>query len=283
LLLEAFHHAVEAGDIDRAARLIEGDGMPLHLRGAMEPVLHWLASLDRSVLDHRPALWVTYASVLTVSGHPVSDVEEKLRMAETAMRQKEPSEETTDLAGHISAIRAMLAIPQHDAEAMMLHSKNALVWLGADNLPMRTSATWTLGLAYQLQCDHASASQAYTDAIAAGRATGNLLVTIGATICLGQVREAELQLHLAEESYKQVLQLAGDPPLPGTCEAYFGMARLLYQWNRLAEAEEYGHQAARLASLLQTIDTPAACYVLLARIKLAQGDSDGAAAHLEQA
>jgi len=282
-LLEAFHHATEAGDIDRAARLLEGDGMPLHLRGAMAPVQHWLESLDRSVLDDRPALWVTYASALTVSGHPIDDVEEKLRMAETAIQQKEPSKDTSDLAGNISAIRAMLAIPQNDAEAIERYSKSALEQLRPDNLPIRTSATWTLGFAYQLQCEYALASQAYSEAIASGRATGNLLITIGATICLGQVQEAELQLHLAAESYKQAMQLAGGSPLPATCEAYFGMARLLHQWDRLAEAEEHGHQAVRLALQLTTIDTPAACYVLLARIKLSQGDGDGAAAQLDQA
>ncbi len=283
LFLEAFYHAVEADDIERAARLLEGNGMPLHLGGATAPVLHWLSSLDRSVLNDRPALWVAYASALTVSGHPISNVEEKLRMAEAALQQKESSEEKRDLSGHISAIRAMLAIPQNDAEIIERHSKRALEQLRQDNLSIRTSATWTLGFAHQLQCNYALASQSYTEAIASGRATGNLLITIGATICLGQVQEAELQLYLSEKTFKQALKLAGDSPLPSTCEAYFGMARILYHWNRLAEAEEYVHQAEKLALQLKTIDTPAACYVLLARIKLAQRDKTGAAAYIKQA
>ncbi|MUK88925.1 LuxR family transcriptional regulator [Ornithinibacillus sp. L9] len=283
LFIEAFHHASEANDIDRAARLLEGDGMPLHLRGATAPVLHWLESLDRSILDDRPNLWVTYASTLTVSGHPISNVEEKLRMAELALQQKESSEEKSDLTGHVSAIRAMLAIPKNDAEAIKIHSKCALELLRPDNLSIRTSATWTLGFAYQLKCDYKLASKAYTEAIASAKATDNLLITIAATICLGQVQEAELMLHSAKEKFKKVLQLAGDPPLPSTCEAYFGMARLLYQWNRLDEAEEYGQLGVRLALKLETIDTPAACYVLLARIKLAQKDNNRAASYIEQA
>ena len=37
LEIEAFHHAAAANDIERAERLIEGKGMPLHFRGAAVP------------------------------------------------------------------------------------------------------------------------------------------------------------------------------------------------------------------------------------------------------
>src|SRR5437588_1426780 len=58
LEIEAFHHAVAANDVERAARLVEGDGMPLQFRGAVIPVLQWLESLPKTVLDARPSLWV---------------------------------------------------------------------------------------------------------------------------------------------------------------------------------------------------------------------------------
>src|SRR6266704_5733515 len=64
LEIEAFHHAAAANDVARAERLIEGEGMPLHFRGAVAPVLNWLESLPKTVLDARPSLWVTYASTL---------------------------------------------------------------------------------------------------------------------------------------------------------------------------------------------------------------------------
>ena len=37
LEIEAFHHAAAAKDVERAARLIAGKGMPLHTRGAVSP------------------------------------------------------------------------------------------------------------------------------------------------------------------------------------------------------------------------------------------------------
>ncbi len=54
LEIEAFHHAVAAHDVEHAARLVEGEVMPLHYRGAVTPVLNWLASLPTTVLaGHR--------------------------------------------------------------------------------------------------------------------------------------------------------------------------------------------------------------------------------------
>ncbi|HET8843067.1 MAG TPA: AAA family ATPase, partial [Ktedonobacteraceae bacterium] len=47
LAMEAFHHAVLVNDVERATRLVEGNGIPLHLRGAVYPVLNWLETLPR--------------------------------------------------------------------------------------------------------------------------------------------------------------------------------------------------------------------------------------------
>jgi len=60
LEIEAFRHAAAADDVERAARLVEGEGMPLYFRGAMIPVLNWMDSLPTAVLDARPSLLVTY-------------------------------------------------------------------------------------------------------------------------------------------------------------------------------------------------------------------------------
>src|SRR5438876_2037001 len=109
LEIEAFHHAVAAHDIERAERLIEGEGVPLHFRGAGAPVRNWLESLPVAVLNARPSLWVTYASALMTTGQTTA-VEEKLQAAETALQGTEPDERTTDVVGRIASMRATLAV-----------------------------------------------------------------------------------------------------------------------------------------------------------------------------
>src|SRR3989441_3534594 len=249
LAIEAFHHAVAANDIERAERLMEGKGMPLQFRGAMISVLNWLESLPTTILDARPSLWVTYASALTMTGQPISSVEEKLQAAEAALQEAEPDDKTRNLVGHIAAIRAMLAVPRNQVETIIAQSRRALEDLHPNNLPARATAHWTLGYAYQIQGDRAAANQAYTEVISISQASGNSMVTIAATTCLGQVQETENQLSLAAESYRRVLQLAGDPPWPAACEAYLGLARVCYQWNDLEAAQRSEEHTSELQSL----------------------------------
>src|SRR5438067_10538890 len=225
LEIEAFHHAVAANDVVRAERLIEGEGVPLHFRGAGAPVRNWLESLPVAVLNARPSLWVTYASALMTTGQTTA-VEEKLQAAEAALQGTEPDDRPQDLVGRIASMRATLAVIQHDGETIIAQSRRALEYLHPDNLPVRTATTWTLGYAYQLQGDRAAASQAYTEVIAIGKSFGNSIYTLAATINLGQLQEADNQLYLAAESYRRSLQLAGDPPQRMACEAYLGLSRV---------------------------------------------------------
>jgi LuxR family maltose regulon positive regulatory protein len=282
LELEAFHHAVAAHDVERAARLVEGKGMPLQFRGAVAPVLHWLESLPTMVLDARPALWVMYASALSMTG-VLPGVEEKLQAAEAALQGKEPDDKTRNLVGHIAAIRALLAAAQNQVETSIAQSRRALEYLHPDNLAVRTATIWKLGVAYQLQGDRAAASRAYSEAIAISQASGNTIITIMATIGLGTVQETENQLYPAAQTYRRVLHLAGDLPQPAVCEAHLGLARLCYEWNDLDGASQHGQQSVHLARQLENIGRCVAGEVLLARLKLAQGDAVGAAALLEEA
>jgi LuxR family maltose regulon positive regulatory protein len=104
-----------------------------------------------------------------------------------------------------------------------------------------------------------------------------------ATTGLGEVQEAENQLHLAARTYRRVLQLAGDPPLPVACEAHLGLARIAYEWDDLDAAQKHGQLGVQLARQIENADRFVACEVFLARLKLAQGDVAGAASILAEA
>lgn len=286
LEIEAFHHAVAANDVERAERLIEGEGMPLQFRGAGVPILNWLESLPKTALDTRPSLWVTYASALIMTGQ-ITLVEEKLQAAEAALAttllNTEQEGRNTDLIGRIASMRATLAVIQHNVEAIITQSRRALEFLHPDNLRLRTATTWTLGYAYQLQGDRDAASRAYAEVIALSRSFGDSIYTMAATVNLGQIQEADNQLSLASKTYRRVLQLAGDPPQPIASEAYIGLARIAYQWNDLDTAQDHAQQCLQLARQMEGVDTFASYGVFLARLKLAQRDVAGAAAILAEA
>src|SRR5438067_3671263 len=206
LEIEAFQHAAAAGDVERAERLIEGRGVPLQFRGAGAPVLKWLESLPTAALDARPSLWVTYATALFFVGRHTA-VEQKLQAAEAALPGHEQDDRLRDLVGRIAAIRATLAIIQHDSETIIAQSRRALEYLHPGNLPIRTATTYTLGHAYQLQGDRPAARRAYSEVLSSNKPPGDSIYTIAATLSLGQVQEADNQLSLATETYRRAVQL----------------------------------------------------------------------------
>ncbi len=287
LEIEAFHHAAAANDIERAERLIEGKGIPLHFRGAVTAILDWLHSLPATVLNARPSLWWRYGSLLLVTGQ-TTGVEEKLDAAEAALAEGAPraeADETTGiLVGRIATARAVLALTRYQVATMLAQSRRALEHLPLNHLSLRATANWTQGYAYLLVGDRAAASGALTEAISLSQASGDIFTTILATVGLGNVQEADNQLYLAAETYRRVLLLAGDQPLQIIYEAYLGLARILYEWNDLHSAEQHGRQSLHLARQYdQVIDRFIVCEVFLARLRLTQGDVAGAAALLAQA
>ncbi|MFD2382261.1 LuxR C-terminal-related transcriptional regulator [Paenibacillus xanthanilyticus] len=269
--IEALRHAIEAADHERAARLLEGGGMPLHLRGAAGLTLKWLESLPAAELDARPALWVMYGSVLLITGKP-SHVEPKLRSAEAALDGADRDFRVRDLIGMIAATWAAVAsllmaaksnaarrellaaessmqmtaqedktdalieliAPAKDTGAddsrelghVVTQARRALDHLRPDNLPVRTSAAWMLGVAFQRRGDYAEARNAYHDVIAYSHQMGHKLMAVMSLIGLGQIEESDNGPRQAEECYEEALRLAGDLPLPALREAHAGLARI---------------------------------------------------------
>ncbi len=279
LEIEAFKHAAAANDIERAERLVEGNGMLLHFRGAGTYVLKWLEALPLIDLDERPSLWVMYASTLMLVGQHTA-VEQKLQTAEVLLQEAESDDVNGDLLGRIASIRATLAVIQNDVETIIAQSLRAQKYLHSENLIFRTIATWTLGFAYQLKGDRVAASQAYIKTINIGE---DSFYTIAATITLAQIHESDIQLILASTTYQSGLLLAGDPPHMIACEAYLGLARIYYEWNELDTAQQYGQQSLQLIQQMENVDSFASYGVFLARLMLARGDLPGAVEVLGEA
>ena len=286
LAIEAFHHATAANDVARAERLMEGKGIPLHFRGAVNAILAWLASLPKSVLDARPLLWVRSATMALTAGQ-TTGVEEKLQAAEEALAagptDAELDPQARDLIGQIACARATLAVTRYQPEAMVTQARRALEYLPPENLRFRFTANWALSVAYLFQGDRAAASRAVSEALSISQASESMFSMILAITHLGRLQELANQLYRAAETYRRVLQMVGDQPGPSANDAYLGLARICYEWNDLDAAQQYAQQSLQLARLYdRVLDRFIISEVFLARLKLAQGDADGAAAMLAQ-
>lgn len=282
LEVEAFQHAAAAQDVDRAAKLIGGKGMPLHFRGAARSVLNWLKRQDDATLNERPSLWVIYASALLMTSQ-LNGIEQKLSAAEAAMKHITPNEMDRDMIGHIASIRATLGVTRYDADSIRTQSLIALEHLHPHNLPVRAATIWTLGVAYQLQGDRAAARRAYTEALSISKRIGHIMITLMSSLGIGEIQESDNQLSLAAQAYQQVIQLAGEPPLLVACDAYLGLARIWYERNDLDAAEQHVQQSMQLAKQIEKTDRLTESELFAAKLKLARQEISAAEALLTKA
>jgi LuxR family maltose regulon positive regulatory protein len=287
LMLEAFRHAAAANDIERAVRLMESRKMPVHLRGTATTILDWLESLPDTVRNARPALWWKQAALLLVIGQPTG-VEEILQATEAALALAALpgatlDETTRDLIGRIAAARANVAQLHFETETILIQARLALEYLHPDNLSDRSSATRMIGAAYYWKENWVEADRAYSEALSLSQAAGDITNTISASIGLGQLQDNQNQLHLAAETYQNVLQLIGDHSPPNAVSALLGLAQIFYQWNDLDTAEQYAEQGLQLAQqYTQIIDRIIMSELHLVLIKLARRDVTGAAQIVSQ-
>ncbi len=288
MILEAFNHATLTRDIQRAERLMEHKGMPIDMPGVPLTILNWLETLPVSVLNDNPSLWWKQAAMM-LSSYQTIGVEEKLRAAEAALASKIPpnsemDERTRDLVGKIAVARAMLAQTVYQAETCLENADRALKYLDPNNTAYRSTTTQIIGFAHYIQGDRDAAEQAFTEALFLARAAGDYTGAIIATLRLGMIHELRNQLHQAAEKYQHSLQLLGEDPPPLATSAYVGLARIHLEWNELDSAEKYAEQAFQQAKLCeQVIDRLIASEMVLSRLKLARGDTEGATYWLSQA
>jgi LuxR family maltose regulon positive regulatory protein len=255
--------------------------MSLHSREAVNAAVEWLASLPKEEMDRFPVLWAWRAAASLASGR-TQGVEESLASAEAAAAGSGPMPGDRNLEGRISMARATLALTRYDARGMIGHSLAALEALDPGMQSLRATASWVLGTAYLKTGMLGEAERVFDAALAESRAAANVFSEILIMMSLGEIRESRCDLHGALAAYEAGIALAGEHPLPSACEAYLGKARVLYEWDMLAEAEASARRAQSLAKTYGTdIDRFIPCELLLARIELALGRVASASAALE--
>jgi len=283
LYVEAFGHAAKTKDIERTQRLIKGNGIPLQYLGALIPILNWLDSLEKEVLDTHPSLLVTYSSTLCMASK-FDAVEDKLFAAEDALKGRERDEFVRDLIGHIASNRAFLAVTQRKTQTVLSQSKIALEYLHPDNIAVRTSTNWILGMAYHEQGNLDAARSTLEETISICNSTGNFVVGISAASVLGEVYEEKNEINLAATTYQNCIKAQGSMPLG--VSAYFshlGLARIFYEWNDIETSYKHCLKSVELSKQLVNTDTIITCEVFLARIKIFYKDYNEATSILDKA
>ena len=262
---DAIRHAVAAGEMTWAARLIEQHFDAVHsLRGEAATVQRWLTPLPADLVRSRPRLLLAQA-VPAATGGRLEVAEQLVDAAELAYAgaDEEPFEPTIGRAGSllvnvpgmIALSRGYLAQLRGDAAGTARFGSQALAESREDEWILRSVAQGQLAVAAWLDGRLDAAERAFAHGIAGRRAAG--LPTWGAweSYELGQVQHAQGRLDAAVRTCEQALEAVartGQPPLPAAGPAYVGLAEVAYQRNELGRALENvdtGHRAVPIVRL----------------------------------
>jgi LuxR family transcriptional regulator, maltose regulon positive regulatory protein len=277
----ALHHAVAAGDTQRATQVVQGNGLPLYFLEGAEPVLQWLQDQPPAYLNAHPPLWLMLAwSYLATSQH--SQMQAPIRGAEAAIALATQHADHPLWRGELNAVCAWEAVARMDAATISQQAHLALTWLPEDQLALRTTAHCALGVAYQFSGNSPAAQQVYGEVLTMAQACGNRMFAIVASIALGHLQHNDNHLHLAARTFTRALQMLGDQPHAVACEVHLGLARIRYEWNELDAAELHANKSSQLAAALEC-DSALGADALLAQILLSRAEPEAALTLLTQA
>jgi LuxR family maltose regulon positive regulatory protein len=241
LLAEGIEAALAAGEWARAAALMErvldfGNHPALQEHVTL---LRWVEQLPEPVLEAHPGLGVNYAAALLFtldrsSPATMALIEVPLKRAEHAYERGEAWGKLGEaLACHAEVARwhGDLRLAMHLARrALTLPPESPMRWRGASILTV---------VASELRAGRPEEARRLT--LEGQQLLGALPIpgysVHGATLMLGEICWQQGRLHQAAQYYRQLLATAPENPADQMA-ARLGMAKVAYEWNHLAEAEQ---------------------------------------------
>jgi LuxR family maltose regulon positive regulatory protein len=281
-------HALAAGDVERAAALVEL-AIPGLSRDRQEATIRrWVDDLPADVVRNRPVLAIRLVGGLMASGE-FATVEDRLRDAERAMAGPAvvaDESELPRLPGAIAMYRAGLALISGDLAATRRHALAAIDHAAEGDDLVRSAASALSGLAYWAGGDLDAAYRAYSVSVDGLRRAGHIADVLGCSITLGDISITRGRLREAARTFEQALRLASGESgtvLRGAADMRVGLSQIAYERGDLAAATEHLRLSRELGEHLGLPQNPYRWRVAMARVRAAEGDPDAALDLLDEA
>jgi LuxR family maltose regulon positive regulatory protein len=291
---EAIRHALAGRAFSTAARVIEQQALLRLARGELATLQHWLVQLPENLIRERPFLGRALVFVLLLSGR-FGAIEAHLMTIEQgivgARIQVDPARLERDdaavrvLAGEVAAIRALFANLREQTDSARELCRQASAVLPHDHI-LIGFAHYTQGVTAWLEDDVTTAGQILQQAQQECQAVSNVYFLQVTMAYLAQVRALQSHLRDAIGIYQHALvytpTIEGRPHAEGN-GLYVGLGALHYERNELAAAERDLTTGIELARQEGNALVLSGGLLVLARLRLAQGETDAARALLTEA
>jgi LuxR family maltose regulon positive regulatory protein len=286
---EAIRHAFLAADNKLAAKLIEDAAPELSLHWNNAQLIKYVDKLPLEQLPFYPRLCIFYCWSLTNTGQlrTLKTVLPLLEESRTHSQQPHIVDATVvtleaykrlwklDFAG--TSELCQRALNQLEPPSEFLSDEERLALVAATNL-----------MAYNyLHSDSVRADQTYPVAAARSRQLGNFAGVANSYARWGLVKHQLGRLHVAIDVFEvgfDILErwrVEGDfgKRVVNVGELHLNLSRLLYEWNRLEEAETHIEQARNLNELSRF--TPVIALAFKASFYLCQARGDAKASYIQ--
>ncbi|MBN1122659.1 MAG: tetratricopeptide repeat protein [Anaerolineae bacterium] len=276
--VDAIHHALVIEDFGRAADLAEKAAEIVLMRSEIRTLLKWIDDIPNDVVQARPLLCLYHAGALLLSGHPLTDIEAR-------MKDAAGENATAPAPGEMAVFDALFALFQGDSGPGTALARQALEMLTADRVFLRSVVTFSLGMSNMLGGDFEAAIETLTESSLSSQKAGNPMIAVTAIAHVAEIAVMQGQLHRARELAEKAADMAVDEygrTLPVQSLAFSGLGELFREWNELDTAAAYLQEGIELAGEWATIGAVEG-YVTLARVRQAQGNEEGACQAIEEA
>jgi LuxR family maltose regulon positive regulatory protein len=293
LLDDAVRHALAAGELAWAARLIEQHFDAMLWRSEDVTFRRWLQALPAELVRSRPRLCLAQAYGALLSGR-LEAVEPLVADAERAFAAvaEEPYEPSVgralsllaNLPAAITLAPALLACERGDAERTAEAARQALTHLTDADRTLHHFARYYLAMADWLRGRLVEAEQALAG-LAAEQVAAGARYLAALYHDLGQVQHARGHLGAALRTYERTFEVASQAgrPLPPAGIAHVDIAEVLYERGELDAALDHATQGVALSRQLGWARQLGAGLAILAWIRHARGDRPGAMAAITEA
>jgi LuxR family maltose regulon positive regulatory protein len=288
---EALRHALAAGDVARAAELIEL-GIP-DLRQARQDATQqeWLDSLPEDVFGTRPVLNLARVGARMVVGD-TEGVEALLDEIEAWLDPQRSKSgpivhdhgEFARLPTQVAMYRAGTALLHGDLPGAIAHGEHAAEVSAPDDHLGRGAASALIGLATWAGGDLALAARQYANSIAEFHHARHYADILGCSLGLADMQSGQGLLGEAEATLRAALDVAAaHAPLRGTADMHVGLAEIHLERNELDAATEQLKASLDVGEHLALAQHPYRWRVVDARLRAIDGDHASALALLREA
>ncbi|MBX3098647.1 MAG: helix-turn-helix transcriptional regulator [Salinibacterium sp.] len=291
---DAVHHAFEAADFSRAARVIEATIPGVRKSRQDSTLLGWLDRLPPETINRRPVLTVFSAWSSLVHG-AVGSVEPKLAHAEQLLaafgddgmpaHDSEPSDELASLPVTIELYRAAVAMASGDQAGIKTHAQRGLDIAAPDDHLGRGAAAGLLGLASWASGELSAGVAAFEASSASLRRAGNLTDALSTTLVISDMLMPLGRLGDTQAAFESALAESFEHHSSGqpTADLHAGLAEVLRERNELFAATEQLAASDALGEGAFSHEHRYRWFVAMAGVRQAEGRLDAAFDLLTQA